>query len=421
MLNPQPVVNGDYLFLDEIDAYGTTWHTSGRQLWKVAGSVINGKAPSSWQIETTDTAGTIAPRITIDGSGDVNLGGGMKLNDSKKLRLGTDNDAEIYFNGLSLVVNPGINPVEVTRGKINLRGADGDLPILGLFAHSSAIDWHSSLFQSNRSRGTEAAPQAVVAGDDIHNHSFYGYNGWSYNLMGQAMFEVYSAPLASGNIPGRYTFYLRDIWDNYFERFTIDSYGVHVLGDSFYGDWYGVVYGTDQDAKTYYDGAQLVTTVNNGSGLVRSNVYEVRQIGPNENHSVQAYQCHSNNGGHSNLKQHLRSRGTGAAPASTAIWDRLGMYQFYGFGQLGWTEAAEIVVDQCGNITTNGYTPGRFVFYTRAANESFDWRGIVDERGFVGPHASQDGSGGLTTTVDVTTPTGTKTLTFKNGLLTNVA
>lgn len=89
---------------------GTDYAPAARIEMSVSAATGNNDMPGTITFETSsDGTQNLTPRVNIDETGEVYfLNGQIAFDDNYKIKLGTGNDAEIYFDGSQLVLDPDV-------------------------------------------------------------------------------------------------------------------------------------------------------------------------------------------------------------------------------------------------------------------------------------------------------------------------
>ena len=166
-----------------------------------------------------DAAGRIDATVTVAATGpfDGDLTGSVFADNSSLLVDGVD--ALIVGNvespSVTFTTFFGTPTAQTTNASLIMRGTAvfykdnydvGDATFFTIQQHHSTVD--ANPFSINRTRGTNAAPTAVINGDDIADIVFNGHDGTTYRTAASITVGVEGA-VSSGVVPGYITFRVR--------------------------------------------------------------------------------------------------------------------------------------------------------------------------------------------------------------------
>jgi hypothetical protein len=108
-------------------------------------------------------------------------------------------------------------------GSINLTGASGSYPTLNVTSNSNT-SWHAVFNFARRSRGTSAAPTAVVNGDTVMFYDQYGHDGSNY--IRAAMFNSFvNGTVSTGIVPMGWSWQTMNSSGSFAERMRLTANG----------------------------------------------------------------------------------------------------------------------------------------------------------------------------------------------------
>jgi hypothetical protein len=269
---PDQVLNNDNLGGINFSGYDTVGYTlSSYVASSVQGTVTPGIVPSRLLFGTTNAAGNLATRVTIDTNGTVNalygvtlistgdstLGSSLlktrrsrgttsartavQIGDNLSEYLTTGHDGTDYFTGSSITstvsntVSTGIVPTSIkfattdVTGNLNdviILSDDGSLKAFGginLVSTGDSIDG-SSLLKIRRSRGTVSSPTAIQIGDQLSQYLSLGYDGTDY-FLGSSITTSVTGAISTGIVPTSMTFATTDVAGNLNDVISVSSDG----------------------------------------------------------------------------------------------------------------------------------------------------------------------------------------------------
>jgi hypothetical protein len=255
LLSPNPVINNDNLGGINFSGYDTVGYTlSSYVSSSVQGIVTPGNVPSRLLFGTTNSAGDLATRVTIDTEGTINALHGVTListgdstsgsallrtrrsrgtssartavqiGDQLSQYLSVGHDGTDYFLGSSITstvtntVSAGIVPSSIVFSTTDVTGNlndavvitdNGDLRAINsveLFNVGSTQGGNNGLGML-RARGTLTSPTSIVDSDNIYQITARGYEGTNYTASSAIRFQHDPThTISSGVVPGRMTF-----------------------------------------------------------------------------------------------------------------------------------------------------------------------------------------------------------------------
>jgi len=197
----------------------TTTGISTEDAQDTAASLFTTGSHSGITFAYNDAAGRIDATVTVAATGpfDGDLTGSVFSDSSTLLVNGTD--GLIVGNVRSNVVNFtgsfGTPAEQTTDASLSMRGTAiffkdtydaADATFFNIQQHHSTVD--ANPINIVRSRGTNAAPTAVVNGDDIIDITFTGHDGTTYRTAASITVAIDGA-VSSGVVPGAITFRVR--------------------------------------------------------------------------------------------------------------------------------------------------------------------------------------------------------------------
>ena len=188
--SPQDVQTGDYLFRLNVHGYdGGASELYGSMRFDVDGT---NQTAMVWGLQTRDTGGTTADRITIDSSGDVTLAGDLAINGISDVSASIASAADSGGGGAVATYTNGSNNRIITstgtdgiNGEASLTFDGSTLTVLAKqeFTPSSAIRGISTDIENNwESTVLVSSGEYVEVGTAIsrtaHNLYVLGSSGW---------------------------------------------------------------------------------------------------------------------------------------------------------------------------------------------------------------------------------------------------
>jgi hypothetical protein len=191
------VVLDDYIF--DLRANGVTGAgtlaLAASMAAQVDGAVSGAIVPGRITFATMNAAGTLAERMRIDSAGIMWVGDPSAYTFTAPTNASFSNDA----TGINVLVRKSI----------------------------TANSWANISYV--RTRGTAAAPTAVVSGDGVGANTYYAHDGTSYSALAQLLVDVDGA-VSAGIVPGRMLWRTANAAGVITERMRIASDGVITLG-----------------------------------------------------------------------------------------------------------------------------------------------------------------------------------------------
>ena len=280
--------------------------TDTKKIYAGDGSSIGGSEIAGLNSVAADTSPQLGGNLDINsknitGIGNITIDGTITAPQFEGNILA--DDSTLVFN--SATQRLAIVDLDIS-GDIDLSESTNKLDVYSNHASTS------SSIVLNRSKGTKAAPSALVDNDNIFGIKFVGHDGSNY-VGGASIISDIDGAVTAGNVPGDLSFKVTN-------ASGAENTALRIGADS----------------KVYFSGGDL--RLDGGSiGL-----YSVGNTGLGR--SIAYY----------------RARGTEASPTANNTGDNIYNHRFYGYDGSGYLPAVRLRADVGGSAVSTGVMSGRY-------------------------------------------------------------